>query len=419
MLRCSKGWCESSALCAPGVRNSIATEALGFAHKLPTCGEAVRFKEQASEASQVGMRTLASHGFVPALQLLSLGILAVRGGFSSCEASLQFGSSTSDCNIYEHVPFSGALFQQMAGKVNSTEACAALCAGAALQGCEAFIFCKSDQTSHEVGLSVDFCMLLHTVQEVQGDRSPFPGRCSSGRTCASDCRDLDPQLSLVFPDADASLVSSCSALIDRQPGNCWSSWNDGKREETTDPDIRIVQALCPESCRSCSNASVEGTSRSGNRGHATVAAAELARMTASVPATARCTIERQIAYQDESGYFFKWRAVLSAETCASLCASSPECLAFTFYVADQSDFSKFDCVLHNYICQHTWSSGRLLLSLWTSLCCAMHQPGSIRPLLVAKQCFLACYGRKVVQLLHSKGPHMKFYLPYCRLNCPC
>ncbi|CAE7943071.1 SLC35E2B [Symbiodinium sp. KB8] len=109
----------------------------------------------------------------------------------------------------------------------------------------------------------------------------------------------------------------------------------------------MVQAVCPESCRSCSNASLQGTSRSGSRGHATVAAAELARMTASVPATARCSIERQIAYQDQSRYFFRWRAVLSAETCASLCASSPECLAFTFYVTDQSEFSKFDCVLHN------------------------------------------------------------------------
>ena len=179
------------------------------------------------------------------------------------------------------------------------------------------------------------------------DRSPFPGRCSSGRACASDCRDLDSQLSRIFPDADASLTSSCSELIGHQPGNCWSSWNDGKREEeATDPDIRLVQALCPESCRSCSSAAIRGLSV-GGRSHATVAAAELARRTELVPATPQCTVEQGVVYEDVAGYLFKWRAVLNADICASLCSSSTDCLAFTFYAADHAEFSKFDCVLHN------------------------------------------------------------------------
>ena len=262
---------------------------------------------------------------------------------------MKLGSQAKDCHIHETVPFSGILFQQMAGKVNATEACAALCAGSALQGCEAFVFCKPDETSHEVGLSIDFCMLLHTVQEVTNDRSPFPGRCTSGRACSSDCRDLDAQLPLVFPEAEASLTSSCSQLIYHQPGNCWSSWNDGKQEETTDPDMRLVQALCPESCRSCAYPSLQAQMPLGShQNHATVAAAELARRVAIVAVTAECSIERGVAYQaDMRGFLFKWQAVLNAETCASLCASSADCLAFTFYVADHEDFSKFDCVLHN------------------------------------------------------------------------
>jgi len=216
-----------------------------------------------------------------------------------------------------------------------------------MQGCEGFIFCKADETSHSVGLSLDFCMLLHSVQDVAGDRSPFPGRCTSGRACAASCQDLDSQLPLVFPDADSALTSSCSELVRQQPGNCWSSWNDGKAEHTSDPDVRLVQALCPESCRSCAGAASQGFMLDGRRSHAAVAAVELSYKTASVPQISPCSIEAGVLYDAGAEYLFKWRAVLSADICASFCASTVECLAFTFFMETTGSFSKFDCVLHN------------------------------------------------------------------------
>ncbi|CAE8679027.1 unnamed protein product, partial [Polarella glacialis] len=130
----------------------------------------------------------------------------------------RFAVEVTTCGLRRgFVPFRGNLLHQALQTVNSTEACAALCAGTALQGCGAFSFCSYADSDVDGGY-VHMCTLL----------SPIPGKCDSGRPCAAPCKDLDEQVALVFPGA-----ALAAAAVAANAGNCWSSQHDGGGNATT------------------------------------------------------------------------------------------------------------------------------------------------------------------------------------------
>ncbi|CAE8711937.1 unnamed protein product, partial [Polarella glacialis] len=190
---------------------------------------------------------------------------------AACAAAAQISgdgwleAAVTTCGLRRgFVPFRGNLLHQALQTVNSTEACAALCAGTALQGCGAFSFCSYADSDVDGGY-VHMCTLLSSVVEGATDWSPIPGKCDSGRPCAAPCKDLDEQVALVFPGAAlAAVTRSCQAAVAANAGNCWSSQHDGGGNATTGLDLRFVQSLCPVSCRSCALVGTTATSNNNN-----------------------------------------------------------------------------------------------------------------------------------------------------------
>lgn len=273
-------------------------------------------------------------------------------GYDACDAASQgrLEASTALCDVRKGaVKFTGDVLFQLTGKVNSAEACASLCAGSALEGCEAFTFCPAEENPVEGQLSEPWCLLMKSVTEVSEDRSPFPGKCDSGRPCSAPCTDLDSQLARIYPEVPSRLSSSCDALVSAQPGNCYYSTHDGSSIDTSSiPNVRLVQALCPARCLSCMSGKTQAVI------HATAAASRLATIAASAEAWLEegCSVEKDTVYEapgaiGNSRYLYIWSVVYSADNCASFCAAREGCVGFTFYNSDSGDFKRLDCVLHN------------------------------------------------------------------------
>eukprot|EP00929_Paragymnodinium_shiwhaense_P077111 TRINITY_DN39692_c0_g1_i1.p1 TRINITY_DN39692_c0_g1~~TRINITY_DN39692_c0_g1_i1.p1 ORF type:complete len:542 (-),score=93.68 TRINITY_DN39692_c0_g1_i1:139-1764(-) len=278
------------------------------------------------------------------------GRRAATASRSVCSRAAELAASperryrATSCGLERgRVPFSGEAFFYSEA-IKTAEACAALCAGTALQGCEAFSFCRKMDPS--TGAISRTCMLMTEVNETAGDYSAVPGGCDSGRPCASRCEDNDIEVPSLFMQAPGT---TCADLLaaNGMP-NCWASLNDAGDDLAA--DLRLVQAICPATCFGCA------AEPSGEH----TEAAALAVASAAAELEEPCQYEKGYVYgADDIGNMFLWRLVGTSDVCASFCASTVGCLGWTYYKQHAANFSRGDCVLHNRSDAMVGSSRRL------------------------------------------------------------